>query len=171
MKTAVSSLCLMALVATACAASEDTKSRAFSGSKAFGDTVEMVLARALGTTQPRLKGVGTAVTDLLSGVPTSLTSLETVLTVAAPMVGALYKHLDLSAYDTVKEAVSKDLFDFGLPGRGYPLEGEYEGAGHYDATQYQYHEPSAHHGQSSYTSYVSRRRGAATQEQQPPQQQ
>ena len=187
MKTTATSLCLLALAAAACAADvteDDSKSRAFSTAKDFGKTVEVVLARALGAPEPRFKGVGTAVVDLLSGVPTSVSGWQAVLTVAAPVVavaalvvgiialtkvGALYKHLGLSAYDTVKEAVSLGLPDFGLPGRGYPAEGEYDGAGHYDPTQYPYHEPAAHHAQSSYTSYVARRRGTAAQPQQPPQ--
>ena len=160
MKTAVSCLCLLALVAAACAADSsenNSTSRDFSTASDFGKTVERVLARALGAPQPRFEGVGTAITDLLAGIPFTLGKLETVLAVAAPVVavvglvlgiialtkvGALYSKLGLSAYDTVKEAVSLGLPDFGLPGRGYPAEGEYYA--HYDPTQYPYHEEGHH---------------------------
>ena len=189
MKSTVTSLCVLALAAAACAADtaeDSSKSRAFSTTTSdFGKTVERVLARALGAPEPRFAGVGSAITDLLSGIPASLSSLESVLIVAAPIVavvglvigivaltkvGALYSHLGLSAYDTVKEAISLGLPDFGLPGRGYPAEGEYAGPGHYDPTQYPYHEEDHHAaaaaGGSSYTSYVSRRTGTTDSQQQ-----
>ena len=185
MKTTATYLCLLALAAAACAADttkDSSKSRDFSTAPDFGKTIEKVLARALGAPEPRFKGVGTFVTDLLAGIPVTLAGLEDVLIVAAPIiafvglilgiisvtkVGALYSHLGLSAYDTVKEAISQSLPDFGLPGRGYPAEGEYEGLGHYDHTQYPYHEEGHHAGdQSSYTSYVSRRSGSAAGQQQ-----
>ena len=181
MKLSVTSAIVLALAAAAFAANttEDTsKSRAFPTSPDFGKTVERVLARALGTSEARFSGLGSAISDLLDSIPATLSGLESTLIVAAPIiavvglilgiisltkVGALYSHLGLSSYDTVKEAFSlPSLLDFGLPGRGYPAEGEYAEAGHYDPTQYQYHED----GPSSYTNYVARRSGGAADSQQ-----
>ncbi|KAF0314475.1 hypothetical protein FJT64_015054 [Amphibalanus amphitrite] len=129
-------------------------------------TVDELLTAALGPAGRAAGPVG-ALQALLAAVPIKLAGLKAALVAAAPgiaiaalvigiialaKVGALYKKLGLSAFDTVHEALPK----FGHPGHGFPEHGEYDGYGRYDPSEYAYHDDSYDHGGSSYAGYASR---------------
>ena len=149
-------------------------SRALSTSPAgqLLQTVEQLLSAALGPAGRAAPPIA-SLQGLLAAVPLKLAGLKAALVAAAPgiaiaglviaiialaKVGALYKKLGLSAFDTIHEALPK----FGVPGHGFPEHGEYDGYGRYDPTEYAYHD-DGYGGESSYAGYASRRGQPATQ--------